>query len=202
MIHKHIFEALDRTLKVVLKCHNPRKSKLPFRGKVIVFEGDFRQILSVIPGGSTQDTVNGSLREGKVGGPNDGEAIIDILQDLLINDLCDPISSLIDFVYPSILEDSNNPGYFQERSILALKNEVVGKINDWWISLFPGDKVKYLSSDKLCLSEFVHDQLDANLYSPDVLNGLKVSGLPNHKLVLKVEVPIMLLRNIHCVQLL
>ncbi|KAK9053969.1 hypothetical protein SSX86_025044 [Deinandra increscens subsp. villosa] len=34
------------------------------------------------------------------------------------------------------------------------------------------------------------------LYSPDVLNGLKLSGLPNHKLVLKVGVPVMLLRNI------
>ncbi|XP_021968916.1 ATP-dependent DNA helicase PIF1-like [Helianthus annuus] len=35
-----------------------------------------------------------------------------------------------------------------------------------------------------------------NVYPPDVLNGLKVSGMPNHKLVLKVGVPIMLLRNL------
>ncbi|XP_021985738.1 uncharacterized protein LOC110881911 [Helianthus annuus] len=35
-----------------------------------------------------------------------------------------------------------------------------------------------------------------NLYSSDVLNGLKISGLPNHRLILKVDVPIMLLRNI------
>ena len=61
---------------------------------------------------------------------------------------------------------------------------------------FPGDEVEYLSSDSICESEFLHDQFDANLYSPDVLNGLKVSGLPNHKLVLKIGVPVMLLRNI------
>ena len=33
------------------------------------------------------------------------------------------------------------------------------------------------------------------MYSPDVLNGMKLAGLPNHKLVLKVGAPVMLLRN-------
>ncbi|KAL7602655.1 uncharacterized protein LOC111906359 [Lactuca sativa] len=136
------------------------------------------------------------IGERKLGGFNDGGAIIDILDDLLINDPYDLIGSLIEFVNPSILEASSNPEYFQERAILAPKNEVVGKINDRLLALFPGDEVEYLSSDKLCESEFVHDHFDANLYSPDVLNGLKVSGLPNHKLVLKVGVPVMLLRNI------
>ncbi|XP_023750140.1 uncharacterized protein LOC111898466 [Lactuca sativa] len=90
------------------------------------------------------------IGEGKLGGINDGETVIDIPDDILINDAHDPI----------------------------------------------GDEVEYLSSDSICQSEFVHDQFDANLYSPDVLNGLKVSGLPNHKLVLKIGVPVMLLRNI------
>ncbi|XP_023741419.1 uncharacterized protein LOC111889499 [Lactuca sativa] len=183
MIHKHAFEALDQTLKDIFKCHNPRNETLPFGGKVIVFGGDFRQILSVIPGGSRQDIVNASLSsshlwqqckvyqltknmrltvgsdtstfqqtmdfakwlldigEGKLGGFNDGEAIIDIPDDLLINDPYDPIGSLIEFVYPSILEASSNPEYFQERAILVPKNEVVGKINDCLLALFPGDEV-------------------------------------------------------------
>ncbi|XP_052620798.1 uncharacterized protein LOC111886898 [Lactuca sativa] len=238
MIHKHAFEALDRTLKDIFKCDDSRNSNLPFGGKVIVFGGDFRQILPVIPAGSRQDIVNASLSssylwkqckvyqltknmrltvgshtsaiqktmdfakwlldigEGKLSGSNDGGAIIDIPDGLLINDPYDPIGSLIEFVYPSILEASSIPKYFQERAILAPKNEVVGKINDRLLKLFPGDKVEYLSSDKLCESEFVHDHFDANLYSPDVLNGRKVSGLPDHKLVLKIGVPVMLLRNI------
>ncbi|XP_023735292.2 uncharacterized protein LOC111883168 [Lactuca sativa] len=196
MIHKHAFEALDRTLKDIFKCDDSRNSNLPFGGKVIVFGGDFKQIFPVIPTGSRQDIVNASLREGKLGGSNDGEAISDIPDDLLINDPYDPIGSLIEFVYPSILEASSIPKYFQERAILAPKNEVVGKINDRFLKLFPGDKVEYLSLDKLCEYEFVHDHFDANLYSPDVLNGLKVSGLPDHKLVLKIGVPVMLLRNI------
>nr|KAJ0226239.1 hypothetical protein LSAT_V11C100049790 [Lactuca sativa] len=184
MIHKHAFEALDRTLKDVLRCGNSSISNIPFGGKVIVFGRDFRQILPVVPG------------EGKLGGPNDGETIIDIPNDILINDPDDPIGSLIEFVYPSILEKYSSTNYFQERAILAPKNEVVQEINDRLLKKFPGDEVEYLSSDSLCQSEFVHDQFDANLYSPDVLNGLKVSGLPNHKLVLKIGVPVMLLRNI------
>ncbi|XP_076927745.1 uncharacterized protein LOC143591424 [Bidens hawaiensis] len=37
----------------------------------------------------------------------------------------------------------------------------------------------------------------STLYSPELLNGLRISGLPNHKLVLKVGVPVMLLRNLN-----
>ncbi|KAL7601710.1 hypothetical protein Lser_V15G22262 [Lactuca serriola] len=238
MVHKHAFEALDRTLKDLLRCVNLTISNIPFGGKVIVFGGDFRQILLVVPGGSRQNIVNASLSssylwehckvhrltknmrltvgrdqsdlgkirdfanwlldigEGKLGGPNDGETIIDILDDILINDSYDPIGSLIEFVYPSILENYSDINYFQERAILAPKNEVVQEINDRLLKKFPGDEVEYLSSDSICESEFLHDQFDANLYSPDVLNGLKVSGLPNHKLVLKIGVPVMLLRNI------
>ncbi|CAH1452958.1 unnamed protein product [Lactuca virosa] len=128
----------------------------------------------------------GGTGEGKLGGPNDGETIIDIPDDILINDSHDSIGSLIEFVYPSILENYSNTNYFEERAILAPKNEVVQEINDRLLNKFPGDEVEYLSSDSICESEFVHDQFDSNLYSPDVLNGLKVYGLPNHKLVLKI----------------
>lgn len=47
--------------------------------------------------------------------------------------------------------------------MLSWKNEVVEKINDWLLLLLLGDEVEYLSSDKLCQSEFLHDQFDANL---------------------------------------
>jgi ATP-dependent DNA helicase PIF1 len=238
MVHRHGFEALDRTLKDILSCDGVDKSRLPFGGKAIVFGGDFRQILPVVPGGTRQDIVSTSLSssyiwdnckvlrltknmrltigsevydieqtrifaqwlldlgEGNIGGSNDGEAIIDIPDDLLILDSLDPVSDLIQFVYPSILQRYKNPSFFQERAILAPTNEIVDDINDRLISLFPGDEKEYLSSDTICDSEHIHDGVDQCLYSPDVLNGLKISGLPNHRLVLKVGVPVMLLRNI------
>ncbi|XP_076905356.1 uncharacterized protein LOC143561097 [Bidens hawaiensis] len=210
MIHKHAFEALDRTMTDVLTPNTSINSGIPFGGKVIVFGGDFRQVLPVITNGSRQQIVNASLcssyiwgkckllrltknmrltigaqasdieqtnqfakwlldiGEGSVGGSNDGEATIDIPHDLLIND----------------------------SAILLPTNEDVQDINDRLISLFPRDEKEYLSSDSICPTEDFIDPLQANLYSPDVLNGLKISGLPNHRLVLKVGVPVMLLRNI------
>ncbi|XP_024963370.1 uncharacterized protein LOC112503590 [Cynara cardunculus var. scolymus] len=213
-------------------------SQMLFGGKVIVFGGDFRQIMPVIPNTGRQNIVNASLSssyiwekckvlrltknirltanseiseikqtrnftkwildlgEGKVGGDNDGEAVIEIPHDLLISDSVDPISALIKFFYPSILENINNSAYFQERAILAPKSEVIQEINDCLLLLFPGEEKKYLSSDTLCESEHLHDEFDKALYSPDVLNGLKLSGIPNHKILLEVGVPIMLLMNI------
>ena len=62
--------------------------------------------------------------------------------------------------------------------------------------MFPGEEKEYLSSDSLCEDEFLGEQFNRDLYSPDVLNGLNLSGLPKHKLILKVGIPVMLLRNI------
>jgi len=59
MAHKFCFEALDRTLKDIMKEHN--KSDFVFGGKVIVFGGDFRQILPVIPRGSRSDIVHATI---------------------------------------------------------------------------------------------------------------------------------------------
>ena len=237
MVHKHAFEALDRTMNDIFNIETSNRSNIRFGGKVIVLGGDFRHILPVVPNGGRQEIVNASISssylwntckllrltknmrltvgssasdaeeikqfakwlldigEGNVGGPNDGEASIEIPSDLLITDTSDPISTLIDFVYPSILENFNNQNYFSERAILAPKNEVVHEINDRLLSLFPGEEREYLSSDSLCQSENPN-ATQQKLYSPDVLNGLKVSGLPNHRLALKVGVPVMLLRNI------
>ncbi|XP_076916527.1 uncharacterized protein LOC143576283 [Bidens hawaiensis] len=232
VVHKHGFEALDRSLKDIFQ------SELPFGGKVIVFGGEFRQILPVVPGGSRQQIVNASLSssytwrhckvlkltknlrlfasnnsfdiekttefanwlldigEGNIGGHNTGEAIIDIQEDLLIKDSEDPISDLIDFAYPCILDNFNKQNFFHERAILAPKNDVVQEINDRLLSIFPGDEREYLSSNSICPTEMINQNLDESLCSPDILNGIKASGLPNHKLILKVGVPVMLLKNI------
>ncbi|XP_021974889.1 ATP-dependent DNA helicase PIF1-like [Helianthus annuus] len=136
------------------------------------------------------------IGEGNVGSENDGEALIEIPDDLAITDTDDPIQILIDFVYPSILENYKNPGFFSARAILAPKNEVVNEINDRLLSLFPGEEKEYLSSDSICQTEEVLDSFQQDLYSTDNLNALKIAGLPNHRLVLKVGVPVMLLRNI------
>ncbi|XP_076931388.1 uncharacterized protein LOC143596519 [Bidens hawaiensis] len=137
------------------------------------------------------------IGEGNIGGPNDGVATIDIHDDLLIKDSVDPISKLFDFVYPDILQNYENQHYFQDRTILAPTNEIVDEINDSLLKLFPYDEVEYLSSYTICSSEYINDTIDTTLYSPELLNGLRISGLPNHKMVLKVRVHVMPLRNLN-----
>ncbi|XP_057248262.1 uncharacterized protein LOC125493694 [Beta vulgaris subsp. vulgaris] len=127
MMHKYCFEALDRSLRDIMRSVDRDNLHRPFGGKVVVFGGDLRQILPVVPKGSRQDivfaTVNSSylwdsckvlrltrnmrlqsgsskssvdeLREfsewilsvgdGNAGGPNDGEAVIEIAKDILID---------------------------------------------------------------------------------------------------------------------
>ena len=62
MTHRHAFEAVDRTLKDLMKAVNPLLEEKPFGGKVIVFGGDFRQILPVVIKGSREDIVGSCLR--------------------------------------------------------------------------------------------------------------------------------------------
>lgn len=84
--------------------------------------------------------------------------------------------------------------FFKERAILTPKNEVVELINDYMLSLIPGEVKTYLSFDTPCEQNESHDGPD-NIHTPELLNTIKASGLPNHELKLKVGVPVMLLRN-------
>nr|GEU55007.1 hypothetical protein [Tanacetum cinerariifolium] len=137
------------------------------------------------------------MGDGRLGGPNDGEATVDIPDDILVSDNVDPIASLIEFVYPLLLDNLQDTAFFQERAILAPTHEVIGVINDRLLSQISGEEVVYYSSDSICESEGVDNTYTESLYSPKVLCGLKLSGIPNHILALKVGAPVMLLRNIN-----
>ncbi|OMO93711.1 DNA helicase PIF1, ATP-dependent [Corchorus olitorius] len=61
MIHMHCIEAMDKTLKDIITNGERNGTKLPFGGKTILFGGDFRQILPVIPSGSKSQILNAAL---------------------------------------------------------------------------------------------------------------------------------------------
>ncbi|XP_057456195.1 uncharacterized protein LOC130747313, partial [Lotus japonicus] len=65
MLKKYCFEALDVTLRDLMRSKNEDNAHKPFGGKVIILGGDFRQILHVIIRGSRQEivesTINSSL---------------------------------------------------------------------------------------------------------------------------------------------
>ncbi|XP_019150315.1 PREDICTED: uncharacterized protein LOC109147127 [Ipomoea nil] len=59
----------------------------------------------------------------------------------------------------------------------------------------PAEGRTYLSCDSVCKSDSNVDML-ADLHTPEFLNDLRCSGVPNHALTLKVGSPVMFLRNI------
>jgi ATP-dependent DNA helicase PIF1 len=52
MAHKHVFEAVNRTLQHVMGVVDPALKDILFGGKVLVMGGDFRQLLPVVPRGT------------------------------------------------------------------------------------------------------------------------------------------------------
>ncbi|KAL7087278.1 hypothetical protein ACP275_13G058200 [Erythranthe tilingii] len=97
-------------------------------------------------------TMNSILQVGNedVGEQNDGEASLEILEDMLIGDSEDPFRDLLIFVYLDLLSNMYDPDYFQGRTILAPTNECVESVNDHLMSLLPEQEKLYLSSDSMC----------------------------------------------------
>ena len=125
--------------------------------------------------------------DGEVGDPNDGEVSIDVPSEILIDAADDPVQSIIDFTYPNLLDNIDDPTYFQEKAILAPTNEVVDSINERLLDKFPGEEMVYLSCDSVDKTERGAG-IDQSVFSPEFINGLKFSGVPNHRLALKVGV--------------
>jgi len=233
MLHRHCYEALDRTLKDIVQADNHK----PFGGKTITFGGDFRQILPVITKGSREQIIHASLTssrlwnsckvltltknmrltveadpteekdnikefsdwilklgDGKLSEPNDGEAAIDIPEDMLLLDSLHPIDYIANCVYPNLLQNLNDQTFFRERAILCPTNDDVSEVNNHIMDLLPGEVKEYFSSDKICDSDTSVER-DANM-STEFLNAIKCSGVPNHVLRLKLGVPVMLIRNL------
>ena len=137
-----------------------------------------------------------SIGNGDIGDDNDGEATIEIPDDILVeNHDMDPIAAIVESIYPSLLGNRESTKYFEERAILAPTHEEVERINEFVLSLLPGEEREYLSSDSLCKSD-LHPEADTDVYTSDYLNNVRVSGIPHHRLKVKIGVPIMLLRNI------
>ena len=100
------------------------------------------------------------------------------------------LQDLADHVYDGLDTGAHPESYFNDRAILAARNDVVSNLNTRLLQRMPGQTVQKLSADS------VVDPADASKYPIEVLNQLSESGLPPHKLTLKEGCPVMLLRNL------
>ncbi|KAL3633896.1 hypothetical protein CASFOL_022658 [Castilleja foliolosa] len=217
---------------------HPANKDKPFGGKTVVFGGDFRQILPVVPKGSRQDIVNAtinssylwkhckvlrltknmrlqsldnmderaqlkefsewiaSIGDGKLGIDDDCAASIEIPDDMLIKYSGDPITAIVEETYPMFRDSIDDPMFLKDRAILAPTLEMVDSINEYMNSLNSSEGYTYLSSDSTCKSDGSVNDFISELHTPEFLNAISCSGVPNHKLHLKVGTPVMLLRNL------
>ncbi|KAG5040048.1 hypothetical protein JHK82_012188 [Glycine max] len=216
MAHKFCFEALDRSLRDAIKVKS--SSDKIFGGKVMLFGGDFRQILPVIPRGSRSDIVNSNINstclwnhchvlalsknmrleantdaidkeetaafakwilnigDGIAGQQNDGYGSIEIPKDLIITEYDDPLYAIVNSIFPNLSHHHTNPEYFQIRAILASTNETIQEVNDYILSLIPGDQMEYLSVDYVDKSETLESSHFRSL-TTEFLNSLTTSNL-------------------------
>ena len=78
-------------------------------------------------------------------------------------------------------------------AILCPKNDLVDHINDKIMSMIPGERRTLLSMDKILNSNHSLDRL----YPQEYLNTIRLNGIPNHKLHLKLGSIVILLRNLN-----
>ena len=223
MGHKYVFEALDRTLRDL------RNSNRLFGGLCILFSADWRQGLPVVPRGSRGQIVDSCLKSSyiwnsvlihrlvanmRVMQNNDdmefanyliqcgdgqlqihrqlGPYKVKVWPDLLFRG---SLQGLCNWVFDGLNDNYDNPEWVCSRAIICPTNVTVDSINAKMMHLFPGEERLYKSFDSVTEDE--------HQYPIEFLNHLMPSGIPPHRLVLKVGAPIMLMRNLdpnkgHC----
>ncbi|WVZ76660.1 hypothetical protein U9M48_024616 [Paspalum notatum var. saurae] len=160
MTRRQAVEALDNSMRDILNTPNR-----PFGGKMVVFGGDFRQVLPVIRKGSRAQIVDASLRKDT------------------------DLHRLTKDVFPMLDDNMTDPNYITSRAILSMRNDCVDRINMRMIHHFQGEEMVYHSFD-------LAEDDPHNYYPPEFLNSLTPNDLPPHVLRLKINCPIILLRNI------
>ncbi|KAG2192304.1 hypothetical protein INT47_004424 [Mucor saturninus] len=61
MISRDVLETVDRSFRDIMKHHDSRLGRVPFGGKLIIFGGDFRQVLPVVSNGTKDDIIQACM---------------------------------------------------------------------------------------------------------------------------------------------
>uniref|UniRef100_A0A0R0EF43 ATP-dependent DNA helicase n=1 Tax=Glycine max TaxID=3847 RepID=A0A0R0EF43_SOYBN len=216
MAHKFCFEALDHSLRDIIK-HNSRDNKI-FGGKVMVFGGDFWQILPVIPRGSRSDIVNATINSSYLW---DHCQILMLTKNMRLQNNMQATNQeetaafaqwIIDIGDGIIGHDYDGYATIEIPQELLI-TEYNDPIHSIFSSTFPDlchhhNDREYFQSRAILAStnETLQEVNDYILTLIPVvisahsqlkfLNSLTTSGLPNHCLKLKIGTPIMLLRSL------
>ncbi|UYV81233.1 hypothetical protein LAZ67_20000416 [Cordylochernes scorpioides] len=211
MAHYRALEIVDRFLKDIMHCD------LAFGGKVVVLGGDFRQVLPVVPRASRAEIVAACIKQSKlwplfvilrltqnmragidaqrfsqwllkVGDgdlPTDQQGLISLPESCIFHGV-----DLVQEIFGSFYGDITA---LSQSVILTPKNTDSLEINEKVLDRLPNRSQCFLSVDSVeC--ENVEEQ---NNYPTEFLNSLTPTGMPPHRLNLKIGAIVMLLRNLN-----
>jgi hypothetical protein len=220
MISRLALQAVDRLFQDIMG------SDRPFGGKIVVFGGDFRQLLPVVRKGNAADAIAVTLnsarfwqdvqilrltRNMRIAAARPASFrgdfasfLMDVghgsgdvkLQSFMRMDSAN-IPALLRHVYPLLARDPTI-AHFKTRAIIAPLHVDVNAINECAIAAYPG-QARVMKSYDTVYGEQERDPSSPFSFSdaePVHLNALDPSGFPKHKLVIKMGMPMVITRNI------
>lgn len=220
MVPAAAVDCIDRLLKDIMKCENPFNGHRPMGGKIILFGGDFRQVLPVVPMQGKVQILEACIQKSKtwkyltflklrnnmrvnagekefcnwllqLGNgslhSNRGVDIVDIPEKFMLRN-----QSMISFVFDTNI-NIDNVKTFSNNVIMCPLNEQCLAINNEILKIVEGEAKDYFSVD-----EIITDEPAERLNIPiEYLNSITPSGMPPHKLTIKVGAIVMLIRNMN-----
>ncbi|CAI2192235.1 4915_t:CDS:2, partial [Funneliformis geosporum] len=106
---------------------------------------------------------------------NECENIITLPSDITIHK--GTLTNLIDFIYPDLIENSDNANYMVSKAILTPKNINVEIISDIIMKRIPDEVILYPSADLVNLPDDSTVE-QTQTYLPEFLRSLKIPELP------------------------
>ena len=94
----------------------------------------------------------------------------------------DSKDDVIDSVFADFEGNIGKAEYYESRVVLAATNEIVNEVNNEMVRRIPGELHTLTSVDT------VGDMDDQTAFPTEFLNTLCLSGMPEHKLLLKIDV--------------
>jgi hypothetical protein len=121
---------------------------------------------------------------------------IQVPERYLINSKESKIIAIMKEIYNDFENQYSSMPYLAGRSVVCPTNSVVDDVNSFMITKVPGAVREYLSSDGI--ANGIEQPSDFELlYPPEFLNSISINNFPQHRLLLKPGVPVVLLRNIN-----
>jgi hypothetical protein len=197
MVSMDIANAIDRTLRDIMQ------TDVPFGGKPIVFLGDFKQLLPVVPGSKSDNTVKNCdwWQQAKVlKFTHNFRAHLNPEYAAFLDDVGN--GRIIDIPVPSTSAAPNIESLVQrvygddmaavprmKHLILALTLEACDTVNNYCLDRLKGEALMATAFDDMQFNK------DLDSYPPDYIASLILHGVPPCNLQLKVGGRYMMVKN-------